>query len=191
LHYYLQAFGISISELDLDLQTILLYSLPPFKIWFGTYWFWIIGAFSLAWLLIFISRRIPRKWKDTIGAAFNYLSNLPSLIRITAFLISLLVLVMVCAFAIRVAALQNADGKWASEGTQIDVLAKEADGERRTEAHSNYRACSDRRALDLIISDKEAYYILCISSVEPKSAIVFEFRRSTGLASARLIQKDP
>lgn len=189
LHYYLQAFGIGISELDLDLQTILLYSLPPFKILFSAYWPWILGGFFLAWLLAQLCRGIPARYRVRIGSTTSWAPKLPLLVRVPAILVLLFLAVIACAYAIRVAALQNADDKWTSEGTRIEAMVKAAEGEGKSNIHSNYRSCNERRALDLIISDKEAYYILCISRVEPKSAIVFEVRRSTGLASARLIQR--
>ena len=54
--------------------------------------------------------------------------------------------------------------------------------------HDNYRRCSGRRALDLLFSDKESYYMLCISSVDKTDGIVFEVRRETGLVSVRLVE---
>src|SRR6266481_3594694 len=63
LHFYLKAFSIEVSELNLDLQTIFIYSVPPFRAlmgFYGLYWLWafIVALIVITWIFPQIYRHI-------------------------------------------------------------------------------------------------------------------------------------
>jgi len=68
-------------------------------------------------------------------------------------------------------------------------LVKDPDGKEKSAWYDSYKRCAGRRGLDLIFADKDAYYMLCISSVDDSSALVFEVRRDAGLASVRFARR--
>jgi hypothetical protein len=79
------------------------------------------------------------------------------------------------------AAAEVANRKWASEGIRMEAISKKPESKEKSSWEDNYKLCSNRRALDLILADKESYYMLCISSMDSTAAIVYEVRRDVGL----------
>lgn len=187
LYFYLQAFGIGISELDLDIQTIFIYAYPPIRLLWLSYWGWAL----LAVLVLFVSILVVRK--VTTPATRSWLAGW---IRGTTVLgqglrlfvvISLMAVLLVQV--VRPYAVQAADRKWVSEGVRLEALVKDPDGKEKSAWYDSYKRCAGRRGLDLIFADKDAYYMLCISSVDDSSALVFEVRRDAGLASVRFARR--
>ena len=60
LYFYLKVFGIGISELDLDIQTILIYSYPPIQLLWRSYWPLIAGAIVILVVVTMAARSLRR-----------------------------------------------------------------------------------------------------------------------------------
>jgi hypothetical protein len=179
LHFYLKAFSIDVSELDLDLQTIFIYSVPPLRALMGLYWLW-------AFMLVLVALIWVFQWM--LPQFYRRIIELPAIVLG----LGLFAIVASAAVAsvpmIRSVAADAAGRKWSGgTGLPIEAIVKEPEGKDRS-WQDNYERCSSRRALDLIFSDKESYYMLCISNVEKTTAVVFEVRRETGLVSVRFVE---
>lgn len=200
LHFYLSAFGFDESELDLGIPTIFVYAFPPIRLlfnscwdWFLINWHWVliisIGGLAMVWA-------IKRLMTPSMARTHNWLSRTRAKLiprsplgQGIGMLLTLVMLFFLAAPFIRMAALQQADQKWVGEGVRLDAVLKEFDAKERPAAVVNYNLCSKRRALDLVFADRSAYYMLCISSKDPSSAVVFEVRREGGLASVRYVSR--
>lgn len=173
LNFYLRAFGILISELDLDIQTIFIYSYPPARLLLGTYYWWIsIVIIFLLVTAVLVGRRL-------FGRPFALPIALALLMLIIFFSVPL----------IRWAALQTANLKWTSEGIAIAIEATVKEPETNKNWYENYQRCANRGGLDLIIADKESFYILCKSTVDKAVGDVYEIRRDVGLVSVRHVKQ--
>jgi hypothetical protein len=201
LHFYLSAFGFSESELDIGIQTILVYAFPPIRLLLNAGWDWLLS--NLLWVSIisvaisalvwFCKSLVPR---GAIEASGNFVRKCGQLIpksplgQGVGILLAVMALVFLALPLIRKAAFEQADQKWVAEGVRLDAILRDSDAKERPATLANYKTCSERRALDLIFSDRSAYYLLCISSKVPSNAVVFEVRRDGGLASARYVRRD-
>jgi hypothetical protein len=184
LYFYLRVFGIGISELDLDIQTIFIYAYPPIH-YFGTaYWYWILLTIAA----ILLARRFaPHRIRVKLDAFYNTACAAPPIAKGLELFGVLVVLAFLSVPFVQSDAERAADRKWISEGVRIEAMVKEPESKEKSGWYDNYKLCAGRRALDLIFSDKDAYYMLCTSSVDETSALVFEVRRDAGLASVRFI----
>jgi hypothetical protein len=179
LHFYLKAFNVDLSELDLDLQTIFIYSVPPLRALMGLYWIW-ASVFALAALIWIFQRTLPQFYGRII--------ELPAIVHGLGLFAIVATVAVVSVPMIRSVAADAASRKWSSgTGLPIEAIVKEPEGKDRS-WYDNYKRCSGRRALDLIFADKESYYMLCISNVDKTTGIVFEVRRQTGLVSVRFVE---
>jgi len=191
LHFYLKAFGISVSELDLDIQTILIYSFPPLQILVRSWWHWLVLGLVALLVIVWLVRRFAvQDTKEKLANVCNRTRSASPVTQGLGLLVILLILVVVFVPIIGSAAAQAANRKWVSEGVLIEAVVKEPDAKEKSAWHENYKRCGSRRALDLIFVDKESYYMLCISSLDKASALVFEIRRQIGLVSVRFVRRE-
>jgi hypothetical protein len=201
LHFYLSAFGFSESELDIGIQTIFVYAFPPIRLLLNSCWDWLL--INWLWVLIILSAVFAMVWVCTRFLSPSAAHAVGRLVRRCGQLIpksplgqgvgtllAVMALVFLTSPLIRKAAFAQADLKWVAEGVRLDAVLRESDAKERSATLVNYKTCSERRALDLIFADRSAYYLLCISSVDPSNAVVFEVRRDGGLASVRYVRRD-
>jgi hypothetical protein len=186
LYFYLRVFGIGISELDLDIQTIFIYAYPPIHYFGMSYWYWILLTIVA---ILLACRFAPHPAKMKFAAFYGGARATPPIAKGLGLFGILLVVAFLCVPFVRSDAERAADRKWTSEGVRIEAIAKEPESKEKSGWYDNYRRCAGRRALDLIFSDKDAYYMLCTSSVDETSALVFEVRRDAGLASVRFVKR--
>jgi hypothetical protein len=173
LYYYLISFGITVSELDLDIQTILIYSVPPIQILAKAFWYWIaLGVLLLAGLMWLV------RWL-----------KLSAVLQVFILFGVLAILAVMLEPSIRQTAEQVADRRWTNVGISMQAMVNKPEGTGDATWQDNYKRCSDRGALDLIFADKESYYMLCISGVDKARAVVYEVRRDVGLVSVRFITR--
>lgn len=191
LHFYLKTFGISVSELDLDIQTILIYSFPPIQILTRSWWHWLLlAAVALLVIVWSVRRLMGQDMKENLANFCKRARCASPIAQGLGLFVILLILVVVFVPIIGSAAAQAANRKWLSEGVRIEAVVKEPDPKGKSAWYENYNRCASRRALDLIFADKESYYMLCISSFDKTSALVFEVRRHIGLVSVRFIRHE-
>jgi hypothetical protein len=188
LHFYLRAFGIGLSELDLDVQTIFIYSFPVIRALIDAHMAW-ITVFALALVLaVLFALILPRAWIEAAERRARLAA--PWILALVVF-IAIPVAAAWSIPGIRSTAHGAADRKWTSEGVAMDAALHRGDAAGKVRWERNYRECASRRALDLIFSDKAAYYLLCASTVDKRSALVFEVRREGGLSSVRFVTREP
>jgi hypothetical protein len=175
LYFYLGAFGINVSELDLDIQTVLIYSFPAIRGLISSYWYLVLIAVLALVAIIWVLLRF----------------NVPLIVEglvVFAFLICTAVLSYPF---IRSVAEGAAKQNWPAAGARISAMSKGPEGEgaigRRFYAY--YMACSDRDGLNLIFADKESYYMLCSSTKQGTTGLVFEVRRDVGVVSVRMVER--
>ncbi len=187
LYFYLQAFGIGISELELDLQTIFIYSYPPIRMLWLSYWGWVLlGVGALASGIWVVRLRTTPAARNALARWIFGVSTVSQGLRLF-FAVSILAVLLVPA--VRTNAVQAADRKWVSEGIRVEAIVKEPEKGEKSAWYESYKRCASRRALDLVFADKDAYYMLCISGVDESSGIVYEVRRDSGLASVRFARR--
>ena len=181
LHFYLKAFSIDLSELELDLQTMFIYSVPPLRAVMSLYWLWgiVLAIVVLIWMLQWI---VPRFYRRVI--------ELPAIVYGLTLFGIFASLAVASVPMIRLVATDAANRKWSSgpPGIPMEAIAKEVDAKDGSLWYNNYRKCSKRRGLDLIFADKASYYMLCISQDDKALGVVFEVRREAGLVSVRFVQ---
>lgn len=187
LHFYLRAFGVSLSELDLDVQTIFIYSVPVIRALIGATMTWIAALVIALVFLLGIVFLPPRPWSGAMERIVRGARGWA--LAIVVFLIVPLVAAWSIPY-IRGTAYEAADRKWVSQGVPINVLVHTGKERQQVEWIANYQQCGKRRGLDLVFSDKAAYYILCVSTLDKRSAVVYEFRRDVGLVSVRFTSRD-
>lgn len=185
LHYYLLEFGIGISELELGVESIFVYAAPPVFWAVKSYW-WIPLA------LILFGGLLCRYWKLPV-TLFCRLRGLtkgahPTVEGVASFLL-LILLAMAMAPLIKHVAVERATVKWDRVGVRIQAAVGQP--EEATTQFADYKSCMERRALDLIFADKNAYYLLCISEINNATGAVYEVRRTDArLASVRPARKN-
>jgi hypothetical protein len=193
LHFYLRAFRIDVSELDLDLQTILIYSFRPLKALMLLY----LPVVAAVVLVVWILRALIPTWKEQTTQFYRRLIEAPALVHGLGLFAILAFVAVVSIPTIRSVAAQAANEKWAGAvdvRLPVQVLVKESESKESGTKESNewldnYKSCSstERRGLDLIFADKGSYYLLCTSPDDRTQGIIFEVRRETGLASIRFV----
>jgi hypothetical protein len=207
LYFYLGAFGIGVSELDLDIQTIFLYFLPPIRLLAKFIWDGFLANLYLAGgLLVLIAiaavlfkQCAPGHFQSLgqrLSTSFNNLRELFASLQTASVIVQcLLVFVLLVSLAIiavpviRSTAGYAADRQWVTRGTMIAAMIKKADEMQSSSWFDNYKACSERRALNLIFADKETYFMLCIDKYDASFGVVYEVRRDAGLASVRPVTR--
>lgn len=191
LLFYLQAFGIAISELDLDTRTIFIYSVPPFRLFLLSFWRWLLFGIAIVVVTVGLARKFASQGTKIRLAAYIHWVRRGSLIkRGLGIFAGLLLLIALFHPIIRWSAAEAANRKWESEGIRIQAMITDSNQRERSAWDENYKLCGKRQALDLIFSDRESYYMLCISSHDKTTAIVYEVRRDVGLSSVRLIRRE-
>ena len=189
LYFYLKVFGIGISELDLDIQTILIYAYPPIKAFVASYWHLALVTIAALLISVWLARRYaPRAVKDKLAAFYKGVRGSSPITQGFQLFVVLLTLAFLAVPIVRTEAAQAADRKWVSEGVVIEAMVKEPETKEKSVWYDSYKRCASRRALDLIFADKDAYYMFCISGLD-ETALVFEVRREVGLVSVRFIQR--
>jgi hypothetical protein len=187
LNFYLSAFGIGISELDIDIQTILIYSFPPIGILVRAFWLTalvvLIILVAIGWIAIL---RVRKATLQKLKNVYDRLRHASTALHALYIYFIVVIIAVPAVPAIRWAAFDAANQKWASDDLHIDAMIKETENSKSAWV-DGYKKCSERHALDLIMADKESYYMLCVSSVDPSSGVVYEVRRDVGLVSVRFV----
>jgi hypothetical protein len=179
LSSYLGLFGINISELNLDLPTILIYSASPVQIFLRAYWIQIAALALLTLMaLIWLRRRVPsrsrQKWRVPTVTKWS-----------VALLVAASSMLLVLIPIARWSAQRAADLAWTGHGVLIDVRTQGGTDDDWT---ANYRRCADRRGLELIFADGTAFYLLCRSLIDTEGGVVYQLRESA-LVSVRYVRR--
>lgn len=188
LHFFLNAFGIL--ELDLGLETVLIYAAPALTWLLREHWVWLglglLVLFSAAFTVL------PQRWKDPgkkVCAFFaQRVGSLPRALRVLLALVLIGVFAMALAAKIRQAATSHAIDRWTLASVKIQAPAM-APG-RETAQHQDYDVCLQRKGLDLLIADTASYFMLCPSEIDDTMGAVYEVRRdNSALASVRQVSR--
>jgi hypothetical protein len=209
LYFYLNLFGINITELHFDNATIFIYAFAPVYLTLQGYW-WLILLTLVAVLIVILGIRklFHREWL-LVRTKFG---NLSTALQIFLLILALLCVLVTLAPWLQWAAKEKRTQVWEDRGEYAIGLAT---GERKDIAagavspglasrkrnrsaasaaspqsvlgfwQDSYKACSEKQALLLIFSDEKALYLLCKSVEDPNQGTVFEIRREFGLASVR------
>jgi hypothetical protein len=190
LNAYLSAFGINVSELDLDIQTIFIYAFPPTRILLQSFWPYILLALLITIIFIYlVASNLSKPLLRSLKQFWNHFTTGSVGFRIFCIYIVTLFVAVAALPAIRWAAFHAAQQKWKTESFHVEALLKESEKTIQQQWVDNYNKCTERHALDLIMSDKESYYLLCTSSLDRSSGIVYEVRREVGLVSIRYVNQ--
>jgi len=194
LHYYLSAFGIEESELELDLETILVYAAPPLSAVFGDHW--------VLWVLFIVVALIARAMIDRQrrkAAAAAAAAGVPApvvhdtrepLVHGLVALALLIVLVRAAVPYVKDLAQERARDRWERLAVRIQTVLKE--GEPRSGAQKNYATCLEQGRLDLLFADRNRYFMLCRSTVDTSVGLIFEVARDeAALVSVREARRHP
>jgi hypothetical protein len=195
LYFYLGSFGINISELKLDLQTIFIYSYSPVRILIYVlclYWWLLVVVIVLATILFMVVRRLlpaERIWHRVT----TYVPASPIIRTLIVVIAVVIIAPLVLVPWARWAATRAASRVWAGAAQQVVAVVSEKDfvdeKDQSASSLSNYRQCQNRAELGLIFSDDQAYYLLCRSLDDPNTGLVFEIRRGGRLASVRFTDR--
>lgn len=192
LHYYLAEFGIGISELDLGLETIFIYSAPP-TVWVvrSHGWallIWIVFALVTVVAISALWQNLPIWLTSPLKKAARFYSTLSSIAKgLVAFVLLMAVLLLLSPL-IKASAIARASEKWDRVGVLIQATVDEP--EHASSQYRDYVTCSERKGLDLIFADRNGYFMLCLSEIDEASAAVFEVRRDDAtLASVRAVSR--
>jgi hypothetical protein len=203
LNSYLSGFAINVSELQLDTQTIFIYSFSPFQIIIQRYWIRLgliaLGLTILVIALVWIARKylsstrratLRAKAGQLIGAVAALPPALYGFIGIIAALVFLALLVApVVRWSAGISVAQRWDGLGARVQPILPSEIKPSMWHQRFYWHENYERCGERRGFEFIFSDQSAYYVLCRSSVDPDTGIIYEVRHNVGLVSVRYVNR--
>lgn len=188
LHFFLNAFGIGILELDLGLETVLIYAAPALTWLLRENWVWLglLVLFSAAFTVL------PQRWKDPgqrVCAFFaQRVGSLPRALRVLLALVLIGVFAMALAAMIRQAATSHAIDRWTLASVKIQAPAMVPG--RETAQHQDYDVCLQRKGLDLLIADTASYFMLCPSEIDDTMGVVYEVRRdNSALASVRQVSR--
>jgi hypothetical protein len=201
LYFYFDAFGINISEINLDTSTVLIYAFSPISIAAKSYRIWLgptIFAFAAAVVCFTALSKIMSR-NARIRARLVYRRLTTGTALTTKLAVAMLLLIVVFMFFIPVlrwAAAQQRSRIWAGQAeTIVPFLTEKTKSEEKagprlltdpmSQIRESYIQCSAQEALLLIFADDKAYYVLCRSVESSNEGIVFEVRRETGLMSAR------
>lgn len=194
LYFYLNLFGINITELHFDSATIFIYAFAPVYLTLQGYW-WLILLIVVAAVMMILSIRklFHRQWL-LVRTKFG---NLSTALQIFLLIIALLCVLVILAPWLQWAAKEKRAQVWEDRGEYAIGLAS---GERKDSAagaaspqsslalwQDSYKECSAEQALLLIFSDEKALYLLCKSVEDPNQGTVFEIRREFGLVSVRFV----
>jgi len=186
LYHYLRQFGIEIAELDLGLETVLVYSVPPLRAIMLTHA--TLLCIVLVVLLVLAAR--PR-WLP-VGLRTSARRFIPRLSSVSGGMLALVLLIGLTISLnplVRGVAAERVLDTWTTRGIAIQAAVK-VDEKDRWQPLKDYQMCQQRRALKLVIADKAAYFMLCPGEINPRSGQLFEVRRDDSvLASARLVDR--
>ena len=199
LYFYLNLFGVDLSELKLDLQTVFIYSYSPLH--YVITYNWVVSTLIIlvVFLLIFAKRSISIPLTERAQKIFRPISALPPIARTLALVFVLLfgiifVLTFILVPMAKWTAERAANQRWVGDGPKIAVIINENGSTDKSSASSiwldSFNECQRREELSSIFADENSFYLLCRSLDDPKhSGIVFEVRKEkeTGLVSARYV----
>ncbi|TEA71880.1 hypothetical protein [Allopusillimonas ginsengisoli] len=183
LNYYLGAFGISVAELDLGIETIFIYAAPA-AIWLlKTQWSWIVGIAVLVWGLALWRRHSGVRTKELSSSGRRLLSS-TWYVQIVAVFVGSTLLVMFISPFVKEAALDSAAQRWDRSGINIRALV-DSPGFGSVE-RQDYETCMKRDGLRLVFGDKNSYYMLCAGEIDNTEGLIYEVRgHDSVLASVR------
>jgi hypothetical protein len=137
LYFYLGSFGVSVSELDLDVQTIFIYFLPPVRLlaeffleWLLAHWIIVAAVLAIA-IAAFIApatsglvkRSITATWGVT-SRIFGGLNKLPIILQCVVIFIFLIISGVAATPLIQSASAYAAGKVWAPPSTAIAAIVK-------------------------------------------------------------------
>jgi hypothetical protein len=199
LYFYLLLFGINLSEMKLDIQTVFIYSYSPFHSIVTENWITSTLVLFVIFFSIFIKWSLPRRIRAYAGSFFRPISSLSPLARIFALIVTFVVgiIILLTAILIPIAkwtAEEAANRSWAGNAPRMVILVSDKSKANQSPSSadwlSNFDKCQKRSELGTIFSDDDTFFLLCRSLDDPThSGIVFEFRKETGLVSVRPVTK--
>jgi hypothetical protein len=191
LYYYLDAFGISISEVHIDVPTIFIYSLPVVQDALERYLGFLIFVVLFApAVCVIVYSQSNQKNKERIESSLASMRGAVSKMSVWSKLAILIVFMGVSAFSmlpvINRAAQDTASRVWKGPATFVIALPSLSDKIKSSPLEEQYDSCSKAESLRLIYSDDSAYYLLCVNAGDDSGqGDVFEVRRKEGLVSVR------
>lgn len=187
LNYYLAAFGISVAELDLGVETVFIYAAPA-AIWLlKEQWPWLIGIALLVGGLALWSRR-PRNLPRRLVTSGPRVLFMTWYVQAVALFISTTLLAMFISPFVKEAALVRAAQRWDRSGIKIRAMANSL--ESGAVEQQDYGTCMRRDGLQLIFADKSGYYMLCAGEIDKTIGMIYEVRRDNSvLASVRRVSR--
>lgn len=188
MYYYLAEFGIGISELDLGIETIFIYSAPP-VVWAAkTFWYVIVLIALLIAVIVAKWHRIPLRLRTGLEAIGARIKKISPIARGLGVCVLLILFAILSAPLVKKVANDRASEKWDRVGVRIQATVDKP--EKTFAQYEDYKSCMDRRVLDLIFADRDGYYMLCISEINETNGVVYEVRRDAStLASVRSIHR--
>ena len=201
LHYYLGSFAIDLSELDLGVETVLIYAAPPLFHLCAAYWPWLLALLLvLAAVSIWLVLRLQAQHTNAVSGATSHAGGLvpvrpghvwqPMLAFLLKGLWAFVIMVglaLLLTPGLKDFAAAKARITWRDDSMPIEVRVEAP--EKSDSLHDNYRTCQEARHLHLVFSDKDRYFLLCTSTIDPDRGAVYEVRREdSALASVRYIR---
>jgi len=181
LYYYLLEFGINVSELDLGVEAILIYAVPPTLSVVRHYWLPVLAILVVAYFLMAYKHLLP--WLRMNPNFYARIRGLHPVAKGVAWFLVLVLAVAILTPLIQSVAIQRADDKWTRTGTR---LRAPIEAPTTSSSYEDYQSCMSRLGLDLVFADKNVYYLLCVSQINDDSGVVYEVRRAESkLASVR------
>ena len=185
LYFYLDTFGIDISELDFDVRTIAIYSFPLFRYFAKSYVVWV--ALALVAVVVALGFLRPQIRRAVIRRMQNVLRGTPFLAK-ALFIYAAVVLAIpsILTPVVEHVAVYQASLRWSGIRSQTQVnLDAVTNLEGQSQIETNFAKCANRRGLDLLIADKQTVFLLCKSTIDPTAGVVYEVRRDGGNFSVR------
>jgi len=205
LHYYLSAFSIDLSELEFDLEGVLIYAAPPIVSMctdhqLAAALLLLAMAAASLWLVRLVHRRHRnQKLAGALSypgnphpAAAHPLLHLPSFVLKGLWaLVTMVCLVTLLRPALRDIAIARAQAAWDMNGVAIRAIVEQPEKDDPSYLlYAGYQTCMAARRLHLVFSDRNRYFMLCKGDPDFGSAALYEVRREdSALASVRYISR--
>jgi hypothetical protein len=204
LYYFLNFFGINISELQLDTSTVFIYSYSPiYDLIVGHLFVAMLLAFAIFSILftsvfdLFSERMLAFLRKHTFPVRVRWINHRwPSSFNPSwrvVYLTVVLFLTIVCVFnlvliPIAISGARLAAGqKWKGDTRSILVNLNLEEKPNSSELTEDFNACQLRGAMVQIFSDENTLFLLCRSPDDPRTGSVFEIKKERGVVSSRYV----
>lgn len=198
LYYYLRAFSIDPSELEFDVETVLMYAAPPIFALCSAHsaaaGIILVGLVVCSLLLYWLTHRRHK----TSSAAAAVPAAPHAVLQASGFVLkglwALAATVIVATLlrpALRDIAIAKAQDNWKSAAVAIQAPVEEPQkGDPLAGLYENYKTCLLSRHLRMVFSDRDRYFILCIAKNNAATGALYEVRREdSALTSVRYITR--